>query len=135
MSKQVGVVSSVAANGNASLWEPLKAAGVGRAHYHAKEDCEVSFRKGDKLQVLAQTHDWLRVVVERSKERGLCPISYVDVAVSEESDRASQRNLLDELDNMFDDIMSASDAEREEDEEVMKVRRKERKNDFHIRLR
>ena len=121
MSKKVGVVSSVAASANASLWEPLKSEGVGRANYHAKEDCEVSFRKGDKLQVLAQTHDWLRVVVERTKERGLCPISYVEVAEREAMDRASHSNLLNELDTMFEEVMSASDAEREEDEEVMKV--------------
>ncbi len=115
------VVSSVVANANAKLWEASSGEGVARANYHAKEDCEVSFHKGDALRLIAQTPDWLRVTVVKNGSRGLCPISYVEVAAKADADRASHKDLLNELDTMFEEVMIASDAEREEDEEVMKA--------------
>ena len=90
---------------------------MAKATYRAKEDCEVSFKKGDKLSVVSASADWLRVRVEATGNRGMCPVSYVDYIAP--LDRASQENLLDVLDDMFKDTMASVDAEPEVDEEAL----------------
>jgi hypothetical protein len=117
--KGVGVVSSVTANADVRAWTAVKnCSGVARANYHAKEDCELSFQQGDEFEVIAKTNDWLRAKSKKTKVVGLCPISYVEVS---DQSRLSHKDLLSELDHMFEETMTAADAERQEDEEALKA--------------
>jgi phosphoribosyl 1,2-cyclic phosphodiesterase/RNA polymerase subunit RPABC4/transcription elongation factor Spt4 len=119
--KGVGVVSSVVANKDASCWTNVSGTGVARANYHGKEDCELSFHQGDEFVVTAKTADWLRAKNKRTKESGLCPISYIQFTAGEQQQRESHKDLLNELDNMFEETITAADAERKEDEEALKA--------------
>ena len=72
--------------------------GRAKATYRAKEDCEISFQKGDSLLVEESETDWLRVLRRDTGTRGLCPVSYVDYDVP--ADRASSKDLLGMLGNV-----------------------------------
>ncbi len=118
----MGVVSSLVANKDASCWTNFVGTGVARANYHGKEDCELSFQTGDEFLVTAKTADWFRAKNKRTNESGLCPISYLTVTANEEHhQRESHKDLLSELDHMFEETISAADAERKEDEEALKA--------------
>ena len=89
---------SRATDGGGQLWQKVNVEGRAKATYRAKEDCEISFQKGDSLLVEESETDWLRVLRRDTGTRGLCPVSYVDYDVP--ADRASSKDLLGMLGNV-----------------------------------